>query len=105
MPVRNPFGEPTSKERTTGWCFQYYVREDDWPKPLPAFVSRIVDAGKEPEHRTVKSSDREPFNWLPKFYYFENDFFPVPADLLILENYSQGIVRPFVVLLLFLFLI
>jgi len=56
-------------------------------------MSQIVDAGKELECRQVKSSDREPLNWLPKLSYFENVFFLAATGMLILENYSNGILR------------
>ena len=79
--------------------FQYYIREADKPKAIPSFMSCIVDVRKNPECRRVNSSDREPFNWLPKLSYFENDFFLVASDLLNLANYSKGIIRSFIVLL------
>jgi len=50
--------------------FEYYIREDDRPKPLLTFTSNIVDMGKEPECQKIKSSDKESFNWLPKLSYF-----------------------------------
>ena len=56
-------------------------------------MSCIVDAGKELERQRVKSSDREPFNWLPELSYFENNFFLVAAGLLILKKYSKGASR------------
>jgi len=62
-------------------------------------MSKIVDAGKQLEGRHVKSNDREPLNWLSKLLYFENDFFLAAASLLILENYSKGILRLLYVLL------
>jgi len=88
------------EETKTTCYFQYYVHEDDRPKPLSSFMSKIADAGKEPEHRRSKSSGRKPpLNWLPELLYFENDFFLVAAGLLILKNYSNGTLRfPFVVL-------
>ena len=45
-PVRNLFKELTSEERETTRYFQYYIWEDNQPKPLPPFMSQIVDAGK-----------------------------------------------------------
>lgn len=92
-PIRNLFGESTVKEKATTRYFQYYVREDDRPRPLPAFMSRVIDAGKELECRKVISSDREPFNWHLRLSYFENDLFPVAAGLLALEQFSKGTLR------------
>jgi len=54
------------EETKTTRYFQYYVQEDDHQKPLPSFMSKVVDARKEPKHQQSKSSDREPLNWLPK---------------------------------------
>jgi len=70
--------------------FHYYVGEDDRPELIPSFVSRIVDAKKEPGCKRSKLSDREPLNWLPKLSYFENNFFLATVGLLILKNYSKG---------------
>jgi len=66
--------------------FQYYIREDDWSYLLCSSMLRVMDVGKEPECRRVKSRDRELFNWLPKLSYFRNDYFLVAASLLILQN-------------------
>ena len=74
----------------TACYFQYYLRKDDRPKTIASFISKVVDAGKEPERRQSKLSDREPFNWVPKLSYFMNDFFLAAADLFILKNYSKG---------------
>ncbi|KAJ8433877.1 hypothetical protein Cgig2_021260 [Carnegiea gigantea] len=65
---------PNLPAKIDGWVV-YYICEDDRLKPLLAFISCIVDAGKDPKCHRVKSSDREPFNKLPKLSYFENDFF------------------------------
>ena len=56
-------------------------------------MSQIVDTGKEPKRRRVKSSDREPLNWVSKLSCFENDLFPVATGLIIRENYSKGILH------------
>lgn len=56
-------------------------------------MSCIVDVGKEPECQRVKSSNKEPLNWLPRLPYFGDDFFLAVAGLLILEKYSKGIIR------------
>jgi len=53
-------------------------------------MSKIVDTGKEAECKRSKSSDREPFNWLPKLLYFTNNFFIATVGLFILKNYSKG---------------
>jgi len=61
-------------------------------------MTRIVNVGKELVGRWVKSSDWEPFNWLPQLSYFENDFFLAASGLLLLANYSKGVLHSFVVL-------
>ena len=38
-PVRNPFGEPTTEERKTARYFQFYIQEDDKPRPIPKFMA------------------------------------------------------------------
>jgi len=78
------FCGPTVEETTTAHYFHYYVREDDRLKPIPYFMSRKMDARKEPEHKQSKLSDREPPYWLSKLLYFEVDFLHAAADLLIL---------------------
>ncbi|KAJ8422192.1 hypothetical protein Cgig2_011944 [Carnegiea gigantea] len=50
-PIRSLFGEPIAEETKTAHYFQYYLREDDHPKAIPSFMSRIVDGGKEPERK------------------------------------------------------
>lgn len=102
--MRSPFSERTSEEIAIARYFQYHVRKDDQPKPLAAFMLHIVDTRKEPKRRKVQSSDREPFNWLPKLSYFDNNFFLVATGLLISANYSKGIARFFITLLFSLFL-
>jgi len=53
-------------------------------------MSKIMDAGKELEHKRRKSSNKEPFNWLPKLSFFGTGFFPAAASLLVLKDYSKG---------------
>ena len=60
--VRNPFGEPTAEETRTTCYFQYYVREDDRRRPIPSFISWVVETTKELECKRSKSSDRGPSN-------------------------------------------
>jgi len=67
--------------------FHYCAQEDDRLKPIPSFMSRIKDIGKEPECKWSKSIDKKPLNWLSKLSYFKNDFFLATTDLLILKNY------------------
>ena len=89
--MRNPFGEPTAEERRTAYYFQFYIWEDDKPRPIPKFMAQAIEFGKGPEKRRSKSSDREPLNWLRRLKFFLNDFFLITAGLLILKNYSKGI--------------
>jgi len=71
-------------------CYlKYYLWEDDRPKTIPSFMSKIIDAGKEPEHKRSKLNNMEPFNWLPKLSFFGNDFFLTVTGLLILKDYSK----------------
>jgi len=91
--IKNPFSEPIGEEKATTQYFQYYILEEDWPKPFPAFMSRVIEVGKEPECRRIKSSNREPLNWLPKLSYFENDFFLAAVGLFILEKFSNDTSR------------
>ncbi|KAJ8426754.1 hypothetical protein Cgig2_029423 [Carnegiea gigantea] len=65
-PMRNPFGEPTAEERKTARYFQFHIREDDRPRPIPKFMAQAIESVKGPERRKSKSSEREPLNWLPK---------------------------------------
>ena len=44
--------------------FHYYVQEDDRPKPIPFFMSRIEDIGKESKRKWSKLTDKKPLNWL-----------------------------------------
>ena len=92
-PARNPFGEPTAEERRIARYFQFYIREDDKPRPIPKFVAQAIESVKGPE-RSSKSSDKEPLNWLPKLKFFENNFFLTGVGLLILKNFSMGVGRP-----------
>ncbi|KAJ8419891.1 hypothetical protein Cgig2_017701 [Carnegiea gigantea] len=92
-PVRNPFREPTVDERRTARYFQFYLHEDDEPRPIPKFMVQAIKSVKGPERRRSKSSDREPLNWLPKLKFFANDFFLAAAGLLILKNYTKDQAR------------
>ena len=92
--MKNLFGEPTAKERKTTRYFQFYIREDERPRPIPKFMAQAIESVKGPRRRKSKSSDREPLNWLPKLKFFVNDFFLATAGLLILQNFSKGIDRP-----------
>jgi len=89
-PVRNPFGEPTADERRTARYFQFYIRENDKPRPILKFMAQAIESMKGLEKMRSKSSDREPLNWLPKLKFFTNDFFVAAANLLILKNYTKG---------------
>ncbi|KAJ8434745.1 hypothetical protein Cgig2_001948 [Carnegiea gigantea] len=89
-PMRNPFREPTVNEQRTVRYFQFYIREDDKPRPIPKFIAQAIESVKGVEKRRSKSSDREPLNWLPKLKFFANDFFLATAGLLILKNYTKG---------------
>ncbi|KAJ8434211.1 hypothetical protein Cgig2_015700 [Carnegiea gigantea] len=66
--------------------------------------SQAIESVKGPERRKSKSSDSEPFNWLPKLKFFGNDFFLTAAGLLIVRNFSKGIGRPDVSQLVYLVL-
>ena len=75
--------------RTTGY-FYYYVQEDDCSKPIPSFVSNVVDARKELSRKRSKSSDKQPLNWFRKLSSFKSDFFLAAAGLFLPKNYSKG---------------
>ena len=89
-PVRNPFGEPMADEQRTARYFQFYIHEDDKPRPIPKFMAQAIESVKGPEKRRSKSSDWEPLNWLPKLKFFSDDFFLATAGLLILKKYTKG---------------
>ncbi|KAJ8431187.1 hypothetical protein Cgig2_010219 [Carnegiea gigantea] len=93
-PIKNSFREPTAEERKRACYFQFYIQEDDKPRPIPKFMAQMIESMKGPEKRKSKSNDREPLNWLPKLKFFGNDFFLAAAGLLILKNFSKGIGRP-----------
>ena len=57
--MRNPFKEPTAEERRTTRYFQFYIRDDDKPQPIPKFMARAIKSIKGPERKRSKSSDRE----------------------------------------------
>jgi len=90
QPVWNPFGEPTADERRTTRYFQFYICEDNKPRPIPKFMAQAIESVKGPERRRSKSSNPEPLNWLPKLKFFANDFFLIAVGLLILKNYTRG---------------
>jgi len=81
-------------ERKTAYYFQFYIRGDDEPWPIPKFMAQAIESVKGPERRKSKSSDREPLNWLLKLKFFGKDVFLTAADLLIVKNFSKGIGRP-----------
>jgi len=82
------------EERKTARYFQFYIRDDVKPRPIPKFMAQVIESVKGPEKRKSKSSDREPLNWLCKLKFFENDFISAAAGLLILKNFSKGIGHP-----------
>jgi len=42
-PLSNPFGEPTAEERKMAHYFQFYIREDDRPQPIPKFMAQAIE--------------------------------------------------------------
>jgi len=68
--------------------FLYYIQ--DHPRPIPKFMAEVIESVQGPEKRMSKSCDEEPWNWLPRLKFFENDFFLAAAGLLILRNISKG---------------
>jgi len=50
--------------------FQFYIKEDDKPWPIPKFMAQGIKYVKGPEKRKSKYSDREPLNWVSKFKFF-----------------------------------
>ncbi|KAJ8431148.1 hypothetical protein Cgig2_026745 [Carnegiea gigantea] len=88
-PVRNPFGEPMAEERKMACYFQFYIRKEDKPRPIPKFIAQVIESVKGPKRRKRKSGDRKPLNWLPKLKFFGDDFFLAAAGLLILKNFSK----------------
>ncbi|KAJ8427763.1 hypothetical protein Cgig2_024307 [Carnegiea gigantea] len=89
-PICNPYGEPTEVKERAAHYFHFYVREDDRPRPIPKFISQVVDSQKGSKRKRSKSSERKPMNWLPRLKYFANDFFLAAAGLLILKDFSKG---------------
>ncbi|KAJ8449495.1 hypothetical protein Cgig2_002292 [Carnegiea gigantea] len=55
-PIRKPFGEPTTDERRTTRYFQFYIREDDKPRPIPKFMGQAIESVKAPQKRRSKSN-------------------------------------------------
>jgi len=37
--MQNPFEESTANEKRTTRYFQFYIREDDKPRPIPEFMA------------------------------------------------------------------
>ena len=77
--VRNPFGEPTTEERKTARYFQFYIREEDKPWPIPKFMAQAIESMKGSERGKHKSSNSESLIWLPKLKFSGNDFFLIAA--------------------------
>ncbi|KAJ8429036.1 LOW QUALITY PROTEIN: hypothetical protein Cgig2_016941 [Carnegiea gigantea] len=59
---------------------------DDRLRPTPKFMAEVIESTQGPEKRKSKSSDREPWNWLPRLKFFENDFFLATAKLTPFES-------------------
>jgi len=59
-------------------------------RPIPWFMTQVIESVKGLEKRRSKSSDRESLNWLLKLKFFANDFFLATTGLLILKNFTKG---------------
>ena len=77
-------------EHKTARYFLHYIREDDRPRPIPKFMVEVIESVQGLERKRSKSSDREPWNWLPRLKFLENDFFLATAGLLILKTIFKG---------------
>ncbi|KAJ8434594.1 hypothetical protein Cgig2_025020 [Carnegiea gigantea] len=61
-PIWNSFREPTKAEKKAFCYVNFYDREDDFPRPIPSFMARVIEAEKGPERKRSRSGDRETMN-------------------------------------------